>query len=270
MIGVRIGARFGASFGTAIGVGLDPLSPGGGSIPGVSRDAASGWYFPASATEWTTFRAAIGIASGNPSGLYLCQEPSGNAADSIGANTLTAAGTPLYQQPIPGFTRVGFGFSQVASQRFLSAGGPSPSATSVLWIGAVAITGAMASTRDIIVAASGANPLKLQGTNTPKPNVLDNATGTLGANNFTTTLQLMGLKRDLTNSVCTAYTFQEKITTVFDAGVVGASSGFGAGSGNGFLGLLGYGIYFQGAAAELSDATVKTLFQGMSGQVMPW
>lgn len=33
--------------------------------------------------------------------LYLCQEASGDLADSVGANTLTASGTPTYQRMLP-------------------------------------------------------------------------------------------------------------------------------------------------------------------------
>lgn len=267
MIGARIGARIGAVVSPKVGASDNPSSS---AIAGVTRDAASGWYFPATATEWTTFRAAISYSPGNPVGLWLCQEASGNAADSIGANTLTANGTPLYQQTVSGFTRKGFGFTQVASQRFLSAGGPNPATGSVMWLAFVASGGVQGATRDIIVAATGANPLKLQATTTPKANVLDNATATPGGSTLITTLQPMVLKFDRTNTVCTAYTTQEKITTVYDATVVAASSGIGAGTGSGPLATIAYVAAFQTAAAEPTDAQVKILLNGMTGLVMPW
>ncbi len=69
---------------------------------GVSRDATSGWYVPASATEWTALLAGTGIA--NPGSLWGFQEASGNFADSISGVTLTATGF-YYQQPVAGWSR---------------------------------------------------------------------------------------------------------------------------------------------------------------------
>ena len=72
----------------------------------VTQDALSGWYFPANSTEWTSLLSGTGIS--NPSSLWLCQEASGTLADSIGSRPLTISGTPSYQQPAVGFSRLGF------------------------------------------------------------------------------------------------------------------------------------------------------------------
>lgn len=42
------------------------------------------------------------------SSLYLCDEASGNLVDRVGSSNLTAAGTPVYQDPIGGKLGVGF------------------------------------------------------------------------------------------------------------------------------------------------------------------
>lgn len=69
----------------------------------ISRDATSGWYMPASNSEWTELLIGTGIP--NPSHLYLFQESSGNPADSIGSKALTASGTLSYQQTVTGWAR---------------------------------------------------------------------------------------------------------------------------------------------------------------------
>ena len=67
----------------------------------VTQDATSGKYLPQNTTEWTELLAGSGIA--NPSILWLCQEASGNLADSIGTFTGTAIAT-LYQQAVSGWS----------------------------------------------------------------------------------------------------------------------------------------------------------------------
>lgn len=69
----------------------------------VDQDATSGKYLPSSSAQWTELLAGTGI--GNPSNLYLFQEASGNASDTVGGKTLTASGSLLYQQAVSGWTR---------------------------------------------------------------------------------------------------------------------------------------------------------------------
>src|ERR1044072_8995183 len=76
------------------------------SMSGVSRDATSGKYVPASADEWTQTRAAAGILSGNPSSLWLCQT-NGSVDDAIGAVTLSESGVVSYQQSVTGWAGQG-------------------------------------------------------------------------------------------------------------------------------------------------------------------
>lgn len=73
----------------------------------VTQDATSGKYTPSDASEWTEMLAGTGLA--NPANLYLMQEASGDAADSIGALDLTPTpgSTLTYQDPVAGWSRKG-------------------------------------------------------------------------------------------------------------------------------------------------------------------
>jgi len=89
------------------GTYLDGYLASSGALVGVTRDAASGKYFPASASEWNTVFAAAGVGVTFAGNIWLCQEASGNLADSGGAGlSLTATGTPSYQQAVTGYTRL--------------------------------------------------------------------------------------------------------------------------------------------------------------------
>ena len=91
MIGSRIGSK--SSFlGSSVGSSADDEGTSG-IVPTWSLDATSLKGVPASLSEWNQLIAAYGLGIGAPSDLYLLQEASGNAADSIGAIPLTAAGT---------------------------------------------------------------------------------------------------------------------------------------------------------------------------------
>jgi hypothetical protein len=70
----------------------------------VDQDATSGKYLPSSSAQWTEMLASVGVA--NPTNLYLLQEPSGTAADSIGSMTLSVVAAGFtYQQAVTGWTR---------------------------------------------------------------------------------------------------------------------------------------------------------------------
>lgn len=84
---------------------------------GVPTDGASPVYVPQSSAHFTALDIAV------PDSLWLCQESSGNLADSIGAVALTANGSPLYRQTITGWTRKAVGFDEGSVQSFRIASG---------------------------------------------------------------------------------------------------------------------------------------------------
>lgn len=99
MIGASIGVTVGTTVGASIGGGS-----GGASPPAVTRDATSGRYVPASATEWTALLAGSGIA--NPTHLWLMQESADPFADTIGSAALARnTGSPSFAQTVSGWTR---------------------------------------------------------------------------------------------------------------------------------------------------------------------
>ena len=73
------------------------------NISGVTQDATSHWYTPASSSEWTTLLAGTGIP--NPTDLWLLQGSAAPFADSIGSAALSISGTVSTQQSVSGWSR---------------------------------------------------------------------------------------------------------------------------------------------------------------------
>lgn len=278
MIGPRVGLVAGLRVGLAVGVSEDPITapaPSGGLIPGVTRDAASGWYFPASAAEWTALMSFAGLATGNPSSVHPCQEAAGNLADSIGAVTLTVTGAGhLYQQPVAGFSRLAATtVDATAGQKWINTTtAPNPNTVSTGWLCCVRFPAANpAAVRDLV---SNAAAMDSRITSTGKLSIINGAT-TNGTANPIGTVQWVYIQHDLTASTWLAYTLQEKITGTFAAMVSNPS--FMVGGQTTVAGDVGY-LYdalFGGVPAELSTAQVRTLLQTLTRDavvpvVIPW
>jgi len=270
MIGIRTGIAAGPRFGIAAGISEDELAATAGGLPGVTRDSSSGIYCPANASEWTAVMAAAGIGSGNPSGTWLCQEASGNLVDQIGALALIANGTPLYLQSAAGWARFGVGFNAVANQRFTAnvGTGPSPATTSQLWLFYMSITATPGATAVAMNVSDGATNFRTLVTTTPRiQSAIAGVTATGTQNPTATGIQPMVMLYDRTNLAATIFTGQEKITNTYSAAVVDGRKGIG-----GALSPTGqcvYGAMFQGAAAELTSAQIKTLLTTL-GWSIPW
>lgn len=100
----------------------------------ITRDATSGMYCPANAAEWTELLAGTGIA--NPALLWLCQEPTGTLADSIGTfNGEVTSGAPTYSNAVPGWSRKAVICRQGQSDliRSSNAGGAWPDASTLVF-----------------------------------------------------------------------------------------------------------------------------------------
>ncbi len=85
---------------------------------GVTRDATSGWYVPASAAEWTTFLTGTGIAA--PTNAWGCQDTSGSLAALIGSVSLAVTGTPTYRSFLTGWSRVAVALQDGSTEHFTS------------------------------------------------------------------------------------------------------------------------------------------------------
>lgn len=266
LAGLRSGLRSG------LRVGLDP-SDGADPMAGVSRDATSGVYCPATAGEWTTTRSAAGLPAGNPIALYLLQEASGNAADSIGAFTLTASGTLLaYQQAIAGWARKAITTTAGGTGKLQSVDVALPdiSTTSMLLLG-YARTTTIGTTRDVIGAGAAATRLASQAVaTTGQARAICNGTLATGAIDSGGVVRPWVSLIDRTGSRSALYTDAEKIVPAFGATAAGQSitlGNFSAGAGT--VAYL-YLAVFSGAAAELSDAQVKTLLTTLGWAGIPW
>jgi hypothetical protein len=236
-------------------------------------DTLSGKPVPASSAEWTQFISYHGLTLAAPSTLHLCQEASGNLADSIGALTLTANGSPAYQQAVTGWTRKALSGNQsTAAQRFQHATGPNPSTTSVARFAWVKYGTADATVR--YVMANGVNDTG------PTVNAFVSASNhilrfRIGANSASTTNSYTGLifplltVFDVTGSRARMYTHLEKVSPTYTASASGTIYAVGASSGTWADVDIMYECGWSGTDAEISDANAKAFFQAL-GYAISW
>jgi hypothetical protein len=244
----------------------------------VTKDATSGVYTPSSATEWTKFIARKGLSIATPDYLHLCQEASGNLADSIGSLTLTANASPAYQQTVTGWTRKGVkGDGSTSQQRFMNASGPNPSTTSVAHFALVQHNGADGTVRGIMGSAtppgnpgvsqylsSGKVRLRVQNGAT----LVDTAAGNDYATGGTHPVLML---LDVTNSRFRLYTDLEKLSPAYGAGTNQTNWFIGASGTGTFANVtIAYECGWSGANAETcTDANTKALYQAL-GYSIPW
>lgn len=255
------------------------LPRGGPTNPfaGVSRDATSGIYVPANSSEWTTFLAAAGLSGvvAVPSALWLLQEASGNAADSIGSFTLTAGAGLTYQQSETGWTRKGVKFTDGTAGTSLSSSSASLPDIASASMTTLIIANATASTAGNRILLLHGNPAanrnRIRITSTPEMAVLSNgniANGTSGANGPLNAVRPYVLRTNRTANSCVGTRDTEKLTPTFDATISGKGLDIGASSLSPTFNLL-YACNWHNANAEISDANLKTLLQ-MMGFTISW
>lgn len=239
----------------------------------VSIDATSLIRCPASATEWTDFLAFFGDTGGNPSILYLCQEASGNLLDSIGAfNQTTSAGSPAitYANTIAGWSRKGVGPSgdnSTGSSFNNSASLPDISTTSCLMLCYAILEASPASTRRMNSLGTTTRSATAVNT-TPRIVATSGANTATGTNAFSGAVHLFWMKVDRAAGTNVWYTDQEKLAPTIGA-VTGKQFQIIGGGINCPQFKLLYCVGFVGAAAELSDAIIKTRSQNL-GWTIPW
>jgi hypothetical protein len=244
-----------------------PCAVGGPAVPQDGPGLAI--YVPNDAQDFTD----LGLTP--PTHLFLAQEASGNLADSIGAFTLTANATPLYQQARSGWTRTFTGFNQVANQRVAGGAGvgPNPATTDVLWVGYMvsdtlpgAARGVMAVGANVVVMlinTTGALRLSVAGV------TVDDTTTRPDLDDLVHPIVIL---HDATNSRTVLYTDEAKTPGTFAAATDG-TKGFGGNAVGSASPPAASGVFWgavwTGADARLSDAQVKTLLQTL-GWTIPW
>jgi hypothetical protein len=237
----------------------------------VDVDATSGKGVPSTEFQFTMLGVTLTSA-------WLAQEASGNLAGlGPSAFTLTANATPLYQQAVTGWTRTASAFNQTSGQRFAatSGTGPNPSSTSVLWLGYMVADTIPGGVRGLMNAAGGAGTGVAIGYVNGSGNLrlhcvlveTDDSTTLPATDNL---VHPFVLKYDRTNSAVVMYTDEARTVGTFSALAADGLKGFGAGvysaSPPALCGVL-YGFVLSGAAAELSDAQIRTLLEDLHWSV---
>lgn len=251
-----------------VGLAIGPRA--GSPMASVSQDAASLIYCPANSTEWTTTMTVAGFGGGNPASLWLCQEASGNLADSIGSNALTVAGAPSYQQTETGWSRKSVRITATTVQAFTAAAGVlDPSAASVAWLGYVCLAATPGGNRNVLTLTNNATGCRVDHLVANTMMIVCGGNTTSTANSYTgTTLFPILVVYNRTASSCTLYTNLESKTATF-VSVVDGTKGLGAVQGSGDPSA--HWVYltaFSGAAAEaLNTNNARTLLQTLGWTV---
>ena len=251
---MRVGPRVGPRGGPLVG-------PHEGGSDGVPFDAAMGRYAPTTAAHWAAILATAGVAS-QPTSSYAFTEGSGDLNDQIGAVTFTSNGTPNYQQSITGSSRPCVTFDDGGTDYFNCAI-PNANVSSALVIAYVALTGAAGGTRNIL----------------QHPNIFAEAiaTGKLRADggsmvdstaNLGTTWHAIVLRSNVTATTQAIIYEEEVLAPSWFADspgtlILGGASASAAGMAVNLL------ARWEGAAAELSNAQVKSILQAL-GWTVAW
>lgn len=238
-----------------------------------SVDASSGKGVPANATEWNAVRAAASISSGNPTSGWGLQEASGAPVDYMGVNNLSVFGAPSYEQVVSDWTRKGIGWSDGSTPTLFHLGLANTTTTSLLVMLYVKLRSTPAATRDVLGVGSSTAQRRAQITTTPVSQIVGaggQATGTGASNVGTSNVRPYAVQIDRTAGVYKLFTDQEVIAPTYTA-PAGGGAFFqigDTGSGNADAVFM-WSAYFEGAAAELSQANVKSLLQTL-GWTIPW
>ncbi len=232
-------------------------------------DATSNKALPRNVTEWATLLAAASITRGNPSLLWNLQQAGGVATDAIGTFTGGLTGTGVtFQQAVSGWTTTGVTFTNGGNAGFTNtdSGLPDLSATSLLVIG-YAYVSAPSANSVLFKAGTSTNIRALIRTGTVR------FQGAHGVNSATGTVVPTGQVRPFvyrhnkTASTAMFASDQEKLVPTFGT-VTGKQLIVGDASINVPATYLMMTAFF-GAAAEMTDAEVKTLLQTMNWTI-PW
>src|SRR6185295_13988613 len=198
-------------------------------------DATSGIAVPANATEWNSFRSYNKLSIANPNSLWLCQESSGNLADSIGALTLTAASGPTYRNAVAGWSRFGVGMADASVARFVAAAGvgPDPTTTSQTWMFIFSLPTVPAATRCLggITTSNAVTCCKADWlvSGFPSINVVGVSTDGIVVHSSATYPFMVTYNR--TGLVAQTYTNREKVVGTYNAGVIDGNKGMGGSGG---------------------------------------
>lgn len=238
------------------------------AAPAWTVDDGSGIACPANGTEWQALIDACGLTGIVlvPSALYLCQEASGNLADTLATFTLTAAGAGLsYQQAVGGWSRKGVKTTENQNGRWDNSDAGLPD------LGAADLT---MFAFGIIDTNINVNRMLLGGGTTTFAYV-GGATATRavsGANSATATgtqfgaVRPYGFKHEKGATRFTGYDDVNKLSPTFSASVTGKRITLG-GQNGGTAPPTSRIVYAWAWFSAVSDANIKTILQRMGWSI---
>ncbi len=254
------------TIGPHIGLGDGVVSP----MIDVTVDAGSGIYVPSSEDDWDITMEAAGISSGGPQNLWLLQEASGNCADTLGGVLVgpNVFVSPTRQNAIPGWTRKGIGSAEGTSQACVCTiqdGVVDLAIESYLLLAYVRLTATPGGEHPIMCIGGGGDMRYASVNATGYIAKNSGGTSTVGAASPGTTVHPVVLMVNRATSAFKVYTDQEVISHTWLAPAGGGGNVLVIGdaiTGQGCAGAMTlYAAGFAGAAAELSDADVRSLLE---------
>lgn len=139
----RLGSGNGFGF-----LSRDDVSSSHGLSGVVDQDASNGWFLPSNSAQWSAMLSGTGIA--NPSLLWLLQEASGNAADSIGSIGGAVSSGAVYRASMTGMTRRGVEIPASSNKVILGTAPTDLGANSFAFLCVMQVVAAPAATRNVI------------------------------------------------------------------------------------------------------------------------
>jgi hypothetical protein len=254
---LRVGLKTGLRVGLKVGI----------NNYGDGWNVDNGVALPLNAAQWDLFIARNSLSVARPTNLWLCQETSGNLADSIGSATLTASASPLYQQTMPGYTRKAVGFNETTNQRFGNASfanSASVSLTLLIIYRPTAIPAANAG-----ICTYGTSNIQRGITHLTTDRVRDRNSGSIS--DFTAAMSgngYLGMTQNVTASSAATYNQAQRLAPTYAADA-GTRLDLGATTGTSAPMLVPYMAAWSGAAGEISTTNFKALVLAM-GLPAPW
>jgi hypothetical protein len=242
--------------------GRGPCGEGEGTAAGWTIDAGAGLGTPETASEWDAVLEDAGIASGGPVSIYPMQDAAGDLVDANAVEDLAALGVAAtYLDAVPGWTRKGVTFADGIATRFEATIGAGDT-ESFLFVLYVRVTGVPAAIRSIVEHPNVYAEISTV------PRIRANGGSVVtGAVDPGTDVHMIVVQSDRAASVLRVITEDEVLepvdievaTTTMVLGGTAASPGMTT--------LLG--ARFTGAAAELSRAEIKALYETL-GWTVAW
>lgn len=246
-------------------------------MAGVTRDATSSIYYPATSGEMATTLAVAGIGNGNPLALWNLQEASGDAADSAGTITLTASGTLAYQQSVSGLSRKGIATTTgvAGALKNTTVSLPDIGFISALLVVDVAVPTSVSTTRTVAqlgaAFGSAASAQYITATNKKLNAAIDPNTAA-GADDATTAVRSLVLQVDRTHGAAALYSPAEALAPALTSTPTGRTAMLGGDNVISFFPdafTFVWGALFIGQAAEWTQAQARSFFQ-TRGYAVAW